>query len=209
MKIYVYVIWFPTSDRPNPHYIGIAENLERRMKQHLNSKYFVGRALQKYDDWIVKKLHTCKTYEEAFRIEIEEIRNFNCIAPNGYNLTRGGDGGDTISNNPNREKIIEKMCESHQGKGIGKNNSFYGKHHSEEWKQNKSEEVKGTHHSKETIEKIRAYKHTKEEIEKMKIAKIGNQNAKGKNLGGRNVMHRIDVKYKRLKTRIANLEKDK
>lgn len=93
MKIYVYAIWFPTSKRSNPHYIGVAKNLERRMLQHINSKSQAGIALNKYDNWIIKRLHTCKTYEEAFKIEIEEIRNFNCVAPNGYNLTHGGEGG--------------------------------------------------------------------------------------------------------------------
>ena len=109
MKIYVYAIWFPTSKRLNPYYIGVSDNLERRMSQHLDSKFQVGNALQKYDDWIIKKLHTCKTYEEAFRIEIEEIRNFNCVAPNGYNLTRGGDGGIHC------KETIEKIRKANTG----------------------------------------------------------------------------------------------
>jgi len=49
------------------------------MAQHLNSKYFVGNALNKYDDWIIKVLHICKSRDEANRVEIEEIRNFNSV----------------------------------------------------------------------------------------------------------------------------------
>ena len=41
------------------------------------------------------------------------------------------------------EIIRGKMSESHKGKQTGKNNSFYGKHHSEESKQKMSESNKG------------------------------------------------------------------
>lgn len=166
MKIYIYAIWFPTSKRPNPYYVGVAKNLERRMFQHLNSKYQVGNALNKYDDWIIKKLHTCKTYEEAFRIEIEEIRNFNSVAPNGYNLTRGGDGADTFTNNPNREEIREKFSKSHQGKESGAK----GYKWTEEQIENNRQAQSGKKLSEEHKQKIRGYKHTKEAIEKIRVA---------------------------------------
>jgi hypothetical protein len=32
----------------------------------------------------------------------------NSITPNGYNISTGGDGGDTFTFNPNRDKIQEK-----------------------------------------------------------------------------------------------------
>jgi group I intron endonuclease len=44
----------------------------------------------------------------------------------GYNLTAGGEGGDTYTNNPNLDKIKEKF------KGDG--NPMFGRHHSEETK---------------------------------------------------------------------------
>jgi len=89
MKIYIYAIWFPTSEK---YYVGQTQNLQGRMQGHLRSGSLVCKALYKYDDWQISILHTVKTKEEANRIEIEEIRNFNSVAPNGYNLTRGGDG---------------------------------------------------------------------------------------------------------------------
>lgn len=145
-KIHVYQIWFPTS---NKCYVGQTNNLKKRMSEHLDSKYLVGNALRKYNDWIISILHTVKSRDEANRIEIEEIRNFNSIRPNGYNLTRGGDGGNTFTNNPNKEKIRCKYIQSRQGK----NNSFYGKRHSEETiKKNRQAHI-GVRKSDESIQK--------------------------------------------------------
>lgn len=87
MKIYIYAIWFPTSKK---YYIGQTQNLKARMQAHFKSRNIIYNALWKYNDWQISVLHTCKTRDEANRIEIEEIRNFNSVVPNGYNLTKGG-----------------------------------------------------------------------------------------------------------------------
>lgn len=91
MKIFIYQIWFPTNSKS---YIGQTDNLKRRMSKHQRKDSLVGRALRKYDDWRVCILHTTNTRDAANLIEIEEIRNFNTIAPNGYNITRGGAGSN-------------------------------------------------------------------------------------------------------------------
>lgn len=130
MKIYIYTIYFPTS---NKYYIGQTAYLERRMFAHLKSKSFVGNALRKYDEWQIEVLHTCKTKDEANRTEIEEIRHYNSVAPNGYNLTRGGDGGDTWSGKKN-----PKQSKRWKGKG----NPFYGHQHTEESKEKISKSLK-------------------------------------------------------------------
>lgn len=43
--------------------------------------------------------------------EIFYIRQFNTVE-DGYNLTYGGDGGDTISNHPNKEEIVKKIAKA-------------------------------------------------------------------------------------------------
>jgi len=221
MKIHIYQIWFPTSKKS---YVGQTAYLEKRMQQHLCSGSLVCKALYKYDDWQVSILHTCKTRDEANRIEIEEIRNFNSVAPNGYNLTHGGEGGDTISNHPNRKIIIEKFSKSHQGTNLGNKNAAGNKNR------------QGCHFSKESIEKISkgmlgnknakghggpkgikrpdVAKRNKENnpMKDPKIAAKVSKNHKGKKhlyaLGEKNVSHRTDVKIKQLTNKLKKLEKE-
>ena len=179
-KICVYAIYFPTSDK---YYVGQTDNLQRRMICHLGNKSFVGNALRKYDDWTIEILHTCKSRDgvNVNILEIEEIRHYNCVAPNGYNLSRGGEGGANGCHWNLSEETKERMQGNQNAKGKNLGNQY----------------AKGKH-----------WKHTKEELEKMSKAQQGNQNAKGKNLGVDNVAHRIDVKYKKLKNRIKKLEQE-
>ena len=74
------------------------------MRKHFESGLAVCKALYKYDDWKVSILHTCKSRDVANTLEIEEIRNFNSVAPNGYNLTHGGKAFSNPSNET-RKKI--------------------------------------------------------------------------------------------------------
>jgi len=193
MKIYIYIIWFPTSDK---YYIGQTHNLRGRMFTHLNVDSLVGKALYKYDDWKISILHTCKTRDEANLIEIEEIRNFNSVAPNGYNLTRGGEGCEGYKHTKEAKEKIRQA-------GIGRQ-------HTEKTK----EEIRRSHKGKKNPKSAKARKgikrpdvskrlkgnkyfqgchHTKEAIEKIRRAKQGKRDPK--------------VQIKHLKTRLANLEK--
>ena len=90
MKIHIYKIYFPTSKKC---YIGQTIAFEKRMRQHIEAESVVGRAMRKYDNWRISILHTVKTKAQANLVEIEEIRNYNSVSPNGYNLTHGGEGG--------------------------------------------------------------------------------------------------------------------
>lgn len=108
------------------------------MIRHLNSNYLVGRALNKYDNWIVEVLHITKDKDIANLLEIEEIRHYNCVIPNGYNLTRGGDGGDTLTNNPNREIAREKNRVARKGDRNAK-----GTRHTKEFCELQSKKIQG------------------------------------------------------------------
>jgi len=77
-------------------YIGWAADPKQRWYVHCAAKdntYF-HRAIHKYG----KECFECyiianvKSRKEATQKEIEFIKRFNTIAPNGYNLTRGGEG---------------------------------------------------------------------------------------------------------------------
>ena len=97
---YVYAIYFSTSDK---YYIGITDNLDRRMLQHIDANSFVGKKLDEYDEWKISILHTVVDRNLALLLEMMEIWNYNCIKPNGYNQTKGGEGGDTCSGKKNLE----------------------------------------------------------------------------------------------------------
>jgi len=224
MKIFIYIIYFPTSDRLNSYYVGQTAYLERRMSCHLISKSLVGNALRKYDDWTIEILHTCKSRDEANRIEIEEIRHYNCVVLNGYNLTRGGDGvcgyehtkewkqnqSRKMQGNKNGEgyKHTEKYKKEKSKLMQGENNPFYNKKHSKETIEKNRKAQQGKCITKETKEKLsgalqgnknsQGYKHSKETREKKK----NNKYAVGKRFG----RAKINIQIAQLKRRIRELD---
>lgn len=121
--VHIYRIYFPESDKC---YIGQTVDIKNRMRQHLQMDSLVHRALLKYDDWGLIQLHVCYSRDEANRVEIEEIRNFDSIKPNGYNLTAGGSAGEHCEETKEKirqarlgfkhsDKSIEKMRQSQLG----------------------------------------------------------------------------------------------
>jgi len=215
-RIHIYAIWFPTSKK---YYVGQTCNLDRRMQGHLRSGSIVCKALWKYDDWQVSILHTVKDRDAANLIEIEEIRNHNCSHPNGYNLTRGGDENNGFEGHHHTEKTLNKMSESQKKIQKEAQNRM-------EVKLKRSNSLLGNkngiggpgsrgHHwnlSERTKDKMRRakigvhWKCSEKARQNMSKAREGNQNAKGKNIGKLNCAHRLDVKYKHLKTRLRKLE---
>lgn len=77
-------------------YIGqTAKSLEERWKQHRNMSSncrYLKRAIQLYstDSFEVSIISRCSSIEEMNHREAYYIKLFNTLAPNGYNLTKGG-----------------------------------------------------------------------------------------------------------------------
>ncbi len=61
-------------------------------------------------------LEYCNSKEQLNEREIYWINKLNSLTPNGYNITPGGGGGDTITHHPNKKKIIETVRRKNKGK---------------------------------------------------------------------------------------------
>lgn len=155
----------------NKIYVGMTgeKDINTRLIKHIKrSRYNENRplytAFKKYgiENFEISEIEKCNTIEEMWEREKYWIKELNSLLPNGYNISTGGEGGDTYTNNPNREEIIKKISQ----KLSGENNYFFGKHHSDETKKKISDSHKGLlvgdkngmfgkKHSKESIEKMR------------------------------------------------------
>lgn len=123
----------------NKLYIGMTtKHLEKRKHDHEkciqdNSGFIFHRALEKYGlenfKWeIIDHFYTKEEGVEKEKYHIEFYDTWK-DRTKGYNLTAGGQWGDTISQHPDKEKIIEKSRQSliASGKSKGKNNPMFGR----------------------------------------------------------------------------------
>lgn len=183
---HIYVLLFPNGKR----YIGqTLQSVKERMFQHIsNAKrgcpFLVHKAIRKYAQENVKieKVLTLKCTQSYLDfIEDRAIIVFNTLAPNGYNLKRGGSYG--VHNEETKAKMViararrdpvsedtkAKMSISHKGKRLSQESiakrslSHRGKHRSEETKakmsaarRGKPSPMKGRRHSEETKAKMSA-----------------------------------------------------
>jgi group I intron endonuclease len=91
--------------RDRAHYLGSGELLRRAIKKYGKENF------QK------EIIEVCSTMEELserekYWIEKYDSRNFKI----GYNITEGGTGGDTYTNNPNLPEIKKKISEKMKGR---------------------------------------------------------------------------------------------
>lgn len=110
-------------------YIGITWNVKERWRSNGKAyKGYFGNAIQKYGwhNFEHEILFSELTKDEACKKEIELIKKLNTLIPNGYNLTKGGEGSLGY-------KISEKTREKMSNVKLGENNPFYKKKHTKEW----------------------------------------------------------------------------
>jgi|AntAceMinimDraft_18_1070375.scaffolds.fasta_scaffold03693_9 group I intron endonuclease len=184
MKKYNGIIYCATSPSQKKYY-GFSFNFEKRKKEHLraskkskNSIFY--KAINKYGFenfyWEIKESFENKNKEilkELLRKkESYWIRKDKTFMPNGYNMTLGGDGGDTLSNHPNIKLI---------GRKISKKNT--GKRRSKETKKKISDAKKGVIFSEETKKKmsIQAKRRMNKPEEKKRLSELAKQRTGNKN----------------------------
>lgn len=96
----MYKIYCATNKNNNKKYIGMTgKSIDERIKEHLyesrtNTGRYFHRSLKKYgfDNFKWEILDETEIKDIAFEIEKRLIIELNTKAPNGYNLTDGGDG---------------------------------------------------------------------------------------------------------------------
>lgn len=167
---------------------------------YLGSGKLLKLAIKKYGKENFKKeiLEVCKNFTELEKQEKFWIKKLDSIN-SGYNLTEGGTGGDTFTNNSDKELIRENLkqrvfSEEVRKKRIenllpyqrGEKHPNYGKKQSEETKNKRKESFKkkgitspmsGKKHSEESKEKNRqnhlGKKVSEETKKKMSISSKG------------------------------------
>ena len=167
-------------------YIGqtIHDAAKCRINDHLNGaangSRLVRHAVKKYG----KDAFTYEILEENIfpkflpDLEVHYIKKFNTVAPNGYNLTHGGEIGKKHS-----PETRQKMSEAKKGKS----SHMKGRKHTPESRRKMSEALKGKpspmkgkKHSPETRRKVseakKGRKHSPETRQKMSEAHKGEKN---------------------------------
>jgi group I intron endonuclease len=142
--------------------------------KYLGSGILLNNSIKKYGCENFKKeiIQECKSLEELNESETFWIFKLQSYKREiGYNIALGGEGGDTISNNPKKYEIGKRHSEKLKGKPSG---------------------MKGKNHSPETKEKLHLissgenngmYQHiyTIETLEKQRNAKIGKKHTEEQN----------------------------
>lgn len=113
------IVYIVTNKINGKQYVGYTtKSLEERRKIHLyksnsnsNKHYFYlfKQAIRKYgiDNFNWEILERCSSIEECCEKEIYFINKYNTISPNGYNLTKGGNGG--IASEVTKSKISNSV----------------------------------------------------------------------------------------------------
>ena len=122
----IYWIHYPLQNDPYTEgYIGITNNLKRRIYQHKNNSYNYKLKFLNFKDLIITVLYCC-TKEEAFRVE-EIYRPEENI---GWNITKGGILGHVLKNTKLTEVHKRKIAVCQKGRAVRQQdlNNFKSQH---------------------------------------------------------------------------------
>lgn len=193
------IIYKATNKINGKVYIGkTIYSLNKRMSVHVCSKVgYFSHALRKYglQSFDISIIDAAQSEEILNEKEIYWIKTFNCRAPNGYNLTDGGEGtsGRIVSEETKKRMVAGMTAEGRVRMGAASRNRIYT-HKMRENLSNAAKKrcesilppsQKGRKRSEETKEKLRGKRnalgtHPSEETRrKIALAKIGNKNALG------------------------------
>ncbi|MDB4312185.1 GIY-YIG nuclease family protein [bacterium] len=103
-----YIVYRLTAPNKS-YYVGITNNLKRRLKEHRTSKYAIGRAIRKYgiNNFDVEIVSDNLYIEEALKMEEDMIGEREVKSKNCYNLCLGGVISNTLLSGLNPMKDPE------------------------------------------------------------------------------------------------------
>ena len=142
-------VYMITNTENGKAYIGksINDAKKKRVQKHLtgHGSRIIKQAIEKYgkDAFVVEILHDGIIPEFLDDLEIEAIAKYDTVAPNGYNLTIGGEGtrGHTPWNKG--KKMPPEFCQQVSDRQKGKSHTNKGKPFSVEHRRKLSEAHKG------------------------------------------------------------------
>jgi group I intron endonuclease len=130
----IYSVYCFTNKINNKKYIGITSNVKRRYNQHRKAAsraVVFCLAIKKYRfenfDFLI--LEENISLKDAKLLERQFIKELNCMVPNGYNRTEGGDSSVKHS-----LETIKKIKEKNRIYRLNNPHPMQGKKHSEETK---------------------------------------------------------------------------
>lgn len=129
-------IYITTNMINGKRYIG-QRKFNKNWETYLGSGILLKKAIKKYgkENFCRDIVAIAETREELNLLEQEWIIEYDAVnSDNYYNITYGGEGGDTRCQLSKEERSLVMQ---------GENNPMYGKHHSEETKKKMSESHKG------------------------------------------------------------------
>lgn len=138
------VIYKITNRLNNKVYIGqTIRDLATRVQEHRRkANSLVGKAINKYgiENFTIEEIYTATSIEDLNDNEVYYISQYNCLAPNGYNLCLGGGNTKGYSHPQETKDLLSSIKKETY---LGTNNPFYGKKHTTESKQKISNSRKG------------------------------------------------------------------
>ena len=168
-------------------YIGQTVNYNKRKSEHINalkrnrhSNRYLQRSWNKHGETAFRFTRIAKcAAEQLDELEIWYIQQFNTFAPNGYNLTKGGDGARGLKWSPESRKARSLAM---KGKRTGANAPWFGKTHTDETREKlrraTSSLWKNEEFRKRQIEAHTGKKQSEETRRKRSAALKGNKNNK-------------------------------
>lgn len=166
----MYKIYLIINTENKKQYVGVTKfSIEERFSQHTKRGFILTEAIQKYgqEKFSIEMIEEVESPERAYDLEQFYIKYYNTKAPNGYNLTDGGDGiFGWEATDEYRKECSERVKQLHKEKKVG----MYGKKHSEETKKKMSEASKGK--PKPWLNGRTCTEETKEKLRKINKGKI-------------------------------------